>query len=168
MEPQYFIQRLSRRDFLKTVTALPAVTCLAGERLLAEESRHEPQYLGLQKFIEPGNDEFLQEKAAMELRERLHQALAKGVLPVVIQGKVRRAEFYALPGEIVRYEIASERDGKLFYQTGRWKVGSGGSNGLSITALEEHTSSAPEPYFRDVTAAVFERVPSFHEQLSRG
>ncbi|MBV9406742.1 MAG: CRTAC1 family protein, partial [Acidobacteriaceae bacterium] len=105
---------------------------------------------------------------AMELRGRLHRALEKGELPVAIQGKVRRAEFYPLPGDIVRYEIASEHDGKLFYKTGEWKTASGGSNDLSIAPLEEHTSSAAEPYFRDVTAAVFERVPSFHEQLSRG
>ncbi len=36
-------------------------------------------------------------------------------------GQVRRAEFFPLPDDIVRFEVASEKDGALFYRVGLWR-----------------------------------------------
>lgn len=83
-------------------------------------------------------------------------------------GKIRRAHFYPLPGNEVRFEIASERDGKLFYRVGKWQISWKDGKVESFTPLEEHIASSAKPLFRDVTAAAFEKSSSFTEQLSRG
>ncbi len=140
---------MNRREFLAAAAALSAVP-----RLNGGEDPHVPPYLALEKFIEPGYDEFPEEKAAMELRERLHREL-----PAWDLGKIRRAEFYPLPDGIVRYEVASERDGQLFYRVGHWKEGK---------RTDEHVASSPEPYFRDVTGTAFQHAASFGEQLAKG
>jgi len=204
------IQRFSRREFLASAAALPALTCAPVlARQTAAETKHEPPYLGLQKFIEPGLDDFPEEKTAMRIRESLHRALETLALPlspntkgrspcpreyqklapdlktarfdqsdgniaegwkrwVRSLGTIRRAQFYPLPEGIVRYEIASEQDGKLRYCTGRWQQTWDGEKLLAFSPLEEHVASASQPHFRDVTAAAFEIVESFRAQLSRG
>ncbi len=83
-------------------------------------------------------------------------------------GTVRRAHFYPLPDGIVRYEVASQRDGKLLYRVGHWKQAWTDGKLASFTPIEEHVTSADAPLFRDVTAAVFERTPSFSGQLAKG
>ncbi len=166
----------SRREFLASTAAFPALTWASTRPALGQEPHQSPPYLALEKFIEPGNDEFPEEKAALQIRSTLQQALRSMELPgapgwgnwVKSLGAIRRAEFYPLPDGIVRYEIASERDGTLFYRVGRWKQTWQDGKLLSFSALEEQVSSAQEPYFRDVTAAAFEKVPSFEEQLRFG
>ena len=37
-------------------------------------------------------------------------------------GQVRRADFFPLPGNTVRFEVASEKEGKLFYRVGLWRL----------------------------------------------
>lgn len=208
MKRQFRIVNLTRREFLISTSALGVVTCLMSRRTLAEES-HTPPYLALQKFIAPGNDEFAEEKKAMEIRDALTKALQSSELPigagergtspcprsyenvgsdvqsavfdqsdraiaegwrcwVQSLGSVRRAQFYPLPDGIVRYEVASERDGKLLYRVGRWKQSWEGGKIVAFSAIEEHVTTAAEPLFRDVTAGVFEHVDSFEQQLSRG
>ncbi|MFL6449401.1 MAG: FG-GAP-like repeat-containing protein [Bryobacteraceae bacterium] len=83
-------------------------------------------------------------------------------------GTIRRAQFFPLPGGIVRYEVASEKNGKLLYRVGRWRQTWSGRTIVEFSPLEEHVASAGKPYFRDVTAHAFQGVPSFVEQLSRG
>ena len=205
------IQHFSRREFLASVAVLPALTCLpVRARQSSEEgTKHQPPYLGLQKFIEPGFDEFPEEKAVVQVRDSLHNALQTLQLPlsptveghspqprgykelasdlqeatfdplnlqiaegwrkwVESLGAVRRAQFYPLPEGVVRYEVASERDGKLFYRVGRWKQSWDGARCTAFFPLEEHLASAAQPYFRDVTAAAFGSVESFQKQLSYG
>ncbi len=183
---------MKRREFLISAAAL---ACLKQPVVYAEETRRqEPPYLKLEKFIEPGHDEFTGEKAAFELRAALHAALqskqlanaaigatsykqlAPDLLEAVFQGSpqdwhswveslgnVRRAEFFPLPGNTVRFEVASEKNGALFYRVGLWRHADG-----KLSPIEEHVASAPKPYFRDVTAAVLEHTPAFKEQLLRG
>ena len=204
------IQHLSRREFLGSAAMLPALTCLPARAMQGPaEPKHEPPYLGLKQFIEPGLDDFPGEKTAMRIRRSLHESLDTLQLPlgptvtghsphprayrelapdlqealfdesnqqidegwkqwVQSLGKIRRAQFYPLPEEIVRYEAASERDGKLLYRVGRWKQTWRDGKLVRFSPVEEHVASASQPHFRDVTAAVFERVRSFHEQLSYG
>ena len=163
---------MKRRDFLKAAAALPALTCLGSRAAFAEEKRHSPPYLALKKFIPPGNDEFTEEKTAQQIREALRRSLEGGLQPAVDfsppLGTIRRAEFYPLPDNIVRYEIASKHDGKLLYRVGHWKIVWKDGKLISLTPLEEHVASADAPFFRDVTASVFEKAPSFSEQLAKG
>ncbi|MBV9294019.1 MAG: VCBS repeat-containing protein [Acidobacteriaceae bacterium] len=199
-------QGLSRREFLATASAIPALTCSLPEWALAEESQHTPPYLALKRFILPGNDEFPEEKTASLIRDSLHQALRSGELPdcsgsspcpksyraiapdleegifdsnsgsvaegwkrwIQSLGAIRRAEFYPLPEGIIRYEVASERDGKLVYRTGQWKQSWTSGKLVAFSPIEEHVASSAQPYFRDVTRAAFKNVTSFTEQLSRG
>ncbi len=183
---------MNRREFLISSAAL---ACLKAPPAFAKEPHHpEPPYLKLKKFIEPGNDEFADEKAALALKASLHAALrsknfpnaavgptsykqiaaelAEGVFDgspaswadwVESLGHVRRAEFFPLPDNTVRFEVASERDGKLFYRVGLWRY-----KGGVLSPIEEHVASSPKPYFRDVTAAAFKDCPAFDEQLLRG
>ena len=183
---------MNRREFLISTAAL---TRLKSAPAFAEEPKHlEPPYLKLKKFIAPGNDEFSGEKAAIELKTALHAALQSGELanaaigatsykqlaPDVSEaifsgsplswakwvesiGHVRRAEFFPLPGNLVRFEVASEKDNKLFYRVGLWRA-----EGMKLSPIEEFVTSAAKPFFRDVTAAVFQNVPAFAEQLCRG
>ena len=82
--------------------------------------------------------------------------------------KVRRAQFYALPHDILRFEIASENEnGQLTYRVGRWRVKWEGGQLTEFSPLEEHVASASKPWFRDVTAA-FANVPSLRDQLAYG
>jgi len=83
-------------------------------------------------------------------------------------GTIRRAQFYPLPGGIVRYEVASEKNGKLLYRIGRWKQTWNGKALVEFSPIEEHVAAAAKPYFRDVTAHAFDGVESFGKQLSCG
>jgi len=180
---------VNRREFLISTAAL---ACLP---TYAEEAHHsEPPYLKLKKFIAPGGDEFPGEKAATELKAALHAGLKSKSLPgaavgptsyrelaadltegvfegppaswaqwVESLGRVRRAEFFPLPGNAVRFEVASERDGKLCYRVGLWRHEDG-----KLSPIEEHIASSSKPFFRDVSAAVFQNNAAFREQLVRG
>jgi Flp pilus assembly protein TadD len=205
------VQVFSRRELLAGFFGLPALTCLTPFALRGAEEHqvHNPPYLALAKFIAPGFDEFPEEKAAMEIRESLHQALRNSALPlaqdaqgfspepqswhaiapdvqsavynasdraiqngwrkwVASLGRVRRAEFYPLPERLVRFEVANERDGKLFYHVGIWKLQWSEGKLVEFLPVQEDVASAPEPFFRDVTAQAFAGAPSFAQQLAKG
>jgi len=119
--------------------------------------RRPPPYQPYIPLMEPGHDEFPEEKAAMELAARLREWWAA-------QGTRGEARFYVLPDDMVRFEIKSPGT----YKTGLGKVRFEGDRVSGITTVEEYVASAPRPLFRDVTGAVFQGVPSFAEQLSRG
>jgi Flp pilus assembly protein TadD len=78
-------------------------------------------------------------------------------------GHVRRAEFFPLPGNTVRFELASENAGKLLYRVGLWRHEDG-----KLSPLEEHVASSDKPFFRDITEAAFQNSPVFREQFIRG
>ncbi len=203
------IPNLTRREFLVSAATLPALTCLSRAPAFADEPRHDPPYLALERFISPGNDEFSEEKTAVQIVESLDKALHLMELPlgasfqgsspcpksyrtlapdleeavyeawdmavgegwkrwVQSLGNIRRVQFYVLPDGIVRYEVASERGGKLLYRVGRWKQTWRGGKLVGLSPLQEHVASAPKPFFRDVTAALFETAPSAEDQFSHG
>jgi tetratricopeptide (TPR) repeat protein len=183
---------VNRREFLISAAAL---ACWKQTPAFGEEPHHqEPPYLKLKTFIEPGNDEFAGEQAALQLKSRLHAALAskdlagaaigpasyKQIAPDLAEGvfapsptewrvwveslgSIRRAAFFPLAGDIVRFEVASEKNGALLYRVGLWRH----DNGV-LSPIEEHVASSAKPFFRDVTASVFAHAPAFHEQLRRG
>ncbi len=199
---------LNRRQFLASTAALPVLAGLRGNPAFAEEPRHTPPYLALEKFIQPGFDEFAGEKQAAIIASELDRAFRtgalknepKGISPCpssyrtiapdlreaiynhsdtnVTEGwrrwvrffkQVRRAQFYPLPGGIIRFEIAGEdQSGHLVYSVGRWRQSWENDKLVGFVPLEEHIASAEKPWFRDVTAAAFSEVSSFTEQLARG
>ena len=83
-------------------------------------------------------------------------------------GTVRRARFYSLPGDLVRYDIRSETAGRLEHRVGMWKQAWSEGAITRLEPLEETLTTAPSPWFRDVTGAAFAGVGSFDEQLARG
>jgi Flp pilus assembly protein TadD len=83
-------------------------------------------------------------------------------------GEVRRAVYYSLPGGVVRYDIRSRNAGRLEHRVGSWKLTWEGGAVTHFAPVEETTTSAAAPWFRDVTGAAFSGVESFHQQLTRG
>jgi tetratricopeptide (TPR) repeat protein len=79
-------------------------------------------------------------------------------------GRVRRARFFALPGDVVRYEIAS--DGA--YRVGSWKQVWKDGKLESWHPLNEILVTAAGPLFDDITGYSFAGVDSFHQQLLKG
>ncbi|MGH9618296.1 MAG: FG-GAP-like repeat-containing protein, partial [Bryobacteraceae bacterium] len=79
-------------------------------------------------------------------------------------GSVRRAEFFVLPGNTIRYEIASAHE----YRVGHWKQIWKDGLLTELSPIEEHVARAEEPWMRDVTAAAIGGLPAFQEQFSRG
>lgn len=83
-------------------------------------------------------------------------------------GSIRSARFFALPGDRLRYEIASTTAGILNHRVGMWKQVWRGDQLAQFEPLEETLVTSPRPLFRDVTAEMFGSVPSFQNQLLRG
>ncbi len=79
-------------------------------------------------------------------------------------GRVRRSAFFVLPGNIVRYEIASASE----YRVGFWKQVWKNGHLVEFQPLSETLVTAKEPLFHDITAHAFGGVSSFQEQLLRG
>lgn len=71
---------ISRRHFLSTPAILPLLASLRVPPVFAEQARHAPPYLALEKFIEPGFDEFPEEKRALQAVARIEEAFRTGVL----------------------------------------------------------------------------------------
>jgi Tfp pilus assembly protein PilF len=160
---------VKRREFLlaAAASALP----LRGFSDQPETEGRPAPYLALKKFLEPGSDEFACEQAAEELVNILRSAMKTGDPPFGFEGwanwlaslgDVTRFEFQALPDKIVRFKVTSRKDGTLCHTTGRWKLGT------TLEPLEQFTASAKEPFFHDVTEAVFRNTLTFRDQLSKG
>jgi hypothetical protein len=79
-------------------------------------------------------------------------------------GTVRRARFFVLPDDIVRYEIASARS----YRVGTWKQVWKDGKLESWRPLNETLATSAAPLFEDITGHSFAGVESFHEQLLKG
>ncbi len=83
-------------------------------------------------------------------------------------GTIHGARFFSLPADVIRYQIRGERAGRLEYRVGTWKQSWSNGSITRFEPIEEILTHADKPWFRDVTAGVFEGEPSFHEQLARG
>ena len=79
-------------------------------------------------------------------------------------GRPRRARFFVLPDNLVRYEIAS--DGA--YRTGLWKQVWQDGRLRNWHPLSETITTASQPMFQDITSHSFARAESFHEQMRKG
>jgi tetratricopeptide (TPR) repeat protein len=79
-------------------------------------------------------------------------------------GHIRRVRFFALPDNVIRYEIASEGA----YRVGFWKQVWKDGRLKEFRPIGETLVTAKEPWFRDITAHCFQGVDSFHRQLLKG
>jgi tetratricopeptide (TPR) repeat protein len=89
---------------------------------------------------------------------------------MVALGHVKRAEFQVLAEDRVRFEIVSERDGKLWYRVGMWKQRWESGKLLEFSPLYEEAASCPvgRTFFRDVTLGGSATAACFREQLNYG
>src|SRR5579875_2440604 len=83
-------------------------------------------------------------------------------------GQIRRAQFYVLPDNIVRYEVASRTPDGLAYRVGFWSVVWSDSRIQSLSPISEHIATAAHPWFRDVTSHALQNSPELLNQFSRG
>ena len=83
-------------------------------------------------------------------------------------GKVRRAKFFALPGDVVRFEIASETASGPEYRVGRWRMRWERGSLADFEPISETLVREKAQLFKDVTAELFEQAPSVRDQLAKG
>lgn len=183
---------VSRRAFL---TGMGAALFSGRNRVRAAafpvRFRQPNPYTALHLQIEPGADEFAQEVQATRITVILNRLHQTGSLPLApgFEGKsplpghdfepglrewlrslgdVRRCRYSLLANGVVRYEIASTREGALEYRTGLWKTSWSGELLSRFTPLEEHVAQSGYRLFHDVTIELFDGCASFAQQLSRG
>jgi len=156
---------MTRREFIAAATTaglLPLRTS-ASTPFPVHYAKPSP-YDALERFADPGSDEFKGEKEAVELEARLERIFAgKEPAPpglgawMTRRAEIRGARFYGLPDERVRYEIKTATE----YHVGIWQL-------PDFKAVTGHSVTSPKPYFRDVTGHVFGAVDSFRQQLVPG
>jgi tetratricopeptide (TPR) repeat protein len=138
---------LDRRQFL----AAAAAASIAGPAPAAETAGYD----ALRELIQPGHDAFPDEKTAQMIVERLR--------------KMRPGRYYPLPHDLVRYEIsAAGKGGAHEYRTGYYRMNWSAGDTTIRGVVDEQVASAQAPLFRDITASVFEKTPSFRDQMARG
>jgi len=72
---------LNRREFLTSTAVLPLLAISDIRPMFADAPRPTPAYLTLQTFIQPGLDEFPEEKEAARIVAELDHAFRSGNLP---------------------------------------------------------------------------------------
>jgi FimV-like protein len=83
-------------------------------------------------------------------------------------GDIRSTRFFVLPGDRVRYEIASSAADGLHYRVGVWRQQWVNGKLARFEPIEETLASSPRPLFQDVTQALFGDTESFRLQLLPG
>lgn len=83
-------------------------------------------------------------------------------------GSIRRARFYVLPGDEIRYDIRGQAAGRMEQRTGTWKYGWAGGKLTHLQPAGETLIYSERPWFRDVTGHVFDGEPTFRHQLLKG
>ncbi len=126
--------------------ALPVATDIQGTAPLALRYRPIAEGVGEAEFASEGN---FQESLTQWIRSL---------------GNIRRAKFFVLPDDLVRYEIAG--DGS--YRVGLWKQVWKEGRLQSARPLSEVRTTSHELMFEDISGYSFARVDSYREQLLRG
>ncbi len=83
-------------------------------------------------------------------------------------GRIRYSRFYALPGDVLRYDIRSENQGRLEHRVGFWKYVLTDGQLSRLEPIEEIVTHGDEPWFRDITGYAFADDRAFHQQLAKG
>lgn len=87
---------------------------------------------------------------------------------VASHGTIIRAEFHALPDDIVQFGVTGRADGQLRHTTGRWTCKVLDEAVVKLHPLEQFTAIAVETWFRDITESAFHNTSTFRDQLSKG
>ena len=108
-----------------------------------------------------------------DLDEAVFDAAATGIQQgwqewIASLGEIRRAQFFVLPGNLIRYEVASVHSGRLEYRVGLWKQIWNAGQIIEFSPVEEHLAAAPHPWFRDVTAAALSQATALSHQFTCG
>jgi tetratricopeptide (TPR) repeat protein len=156
---------MTRRDFIAAASAAGLLPWKASSSTPFPVHYAKPNpYDAVLRYIDPGSDQFKNEKDATELEARLQRifAGAESAPPGLNawmdrRAEIRAARFYALPASRVRYEIKTETE----YRTGLWQL-------PDFKPVTQRSVTSPKPYFRDVTGHVFGGVDSFRRQLIPG
>lgn len=83
-------------------------------------------------------------------------------------GRIKRAQFFRLPDNMLRYDIRSESEGRLEQRIGLWKCDWEDGLLTSVEPVEEFLTYSDAPWFRDVTAHAFEGDQTFVDQFAKG
>ncbi len=156
---------MNRREFIAAIGALGLLPSRARAAVeFPVHFAHANPYDAALRYLEPGSDEFANEKQAIELEARLARIFAgqeeapEPLRPWAAERKrISAARFSVLPDSRVRYELKLPGE----YRTGVWKL-------PGFEPLQESVAKSGRPYFRDVTGHVFGGEPSFQKQLAAG
>ena len=83
-------------------------------------------------------------------------------------GEVRKARFFSLPGDLIRYDVRGSNRGRLEHRVGWWKQSWRDGSLTSFEPVSETLTFSDKPLFQDITGYAFAGEPSFREQLARG
>ena len=83
-------------------------------------------------------------------------------------GVVRRARYFVLPGDLVRYEIESAQVVGIEYRVGFWNQTWKDGRLVRFLPVRETRTTAQRPLFSDVTADLFGGDDAFRQQMLRG
>ena len=113
------------------------------------------------RTLSAGLDEAVFDAAATGIQQGWQEWIAS-------LGEIRRAQFFVLPGNLIRYEVASVHSGRLEYRVGLWKQIWNAGQIIEFSPVEEHLAAAPHPWFRDVTAAALSQATALSHQFTCG
>ena len=191
---------ITRRELLGVAAAFAAHPRKAHAEpafpvLFPVKMRTAAPYEPMLKFALPGDDEFPEERAAMQLEETIKRELLSGKLRVWPDrvrytasstdsfianfgsegdpwlsslGTIAEARIFALPQNRIRYEVKSERNGRYEYRVGQAAAVFRNSTLQQLNLQQEDLVTAPALWFRDVSSVLFRDCPSYREQLCRG
>ena len=96
--------------------------------------------------------------------------IARGLEEVASIARRRSAvrASFPCPTTSIRYQIGARNNGRLEYRIGLWRQVWANGRITRFEPLEETITSAPHPWFRDVTGWMFADEPAFAQQLAFG
>jgi hypothetical protein len=171
--------KISRRNALGLLGAPliwkpgPATAAPANSEPFPVRYRKRASWEEAAALADPARDIFGCEVRAQRLNVLLTEGFRRRSLPLASEwldslGEIRRAQFWPLPNDAVRFEIASAVSGELRYRVGLWRVRLSGDHIQSIETLEESTAASPQPLFEEISANLFGGISSWRHQLSKG
>lgn len=83
-------------------------------------------------------------------------------------GELRAVRTFLLPGDLLRYEIASTVAGRLEYRVGTWKQRWEQGRLVEFSPIAETRAHAARPWFSEVTEHALGESPAFREHLAKG
>ena len=158
IDPSKDVFRLEARG--REVERILASTLLGGDLPQAAGFRGESPMPA--RYVE--SDQFLRAEYS-DGGESFSKGLERWIAAL---GTIRRANFNALAGEIVRFDVVSDTDTGIEHRVGRWRMRWQGGRLAGFEPVAETLVRSPSVLFADVTADLFEEAPSVREQLAKG